>query len=94
VNLVLAAEQSDSPFDVVFMDMQMPIMDGYEATRSLRNAGYKKPIIALTAQAMLEDCQKCINVGCDGYLAKPIERSKLLKSLETYTQKKPLAADC
>ena len=58
LDLALMAQHDNRPFDVVLMDMQMPIMDGYQATRSLRNAGYTKSIIALTAQAMLGDHQR------------------------------------
>ncbi len=59
-------------YDLVLMDMHMPIMDGHEATRHLKEQGYQKPIIAVTASAMSEDCEAAIKAGCDDHICKPI----------------------
>ncbi|MEO0649842.1 MAG: PAS domain-containing protein [Planctomycetota bacterium] len=76
-----AARASNALPDLVLMDMQMPEMDGYEATSILRREGFDLPILAVTAHAMAGDDRHCLDAGCNGYVAKPVDFAQLLKTV-------------
>lgn len=89
---------NDGSYDLIFMDMQMPVMDGYEATRRIRRIeegrdqghadGLRRsiPIVALTAHAMREEIAQILDAGCDAHLAKPVKKARLLETIESYAK--------
>jgi CheY-like chemotaxis protein/anti-sigma regulatory factor (Ser/Thr protein kinase) len=81
VRLAMDALDKGCPFDAILMDVQMPVLDGYAATRVLRALGCKVPILAVTAYAMAEDRERCMAAGFDDYVAKPIDGAALGRAL-------------
>ena len=78
----------DAPYDLVLMDVHMPVMDGFEATRAIRALGgrfLEAPIIALTAAAMEEDRRACKNAGMNDFITKPLDPAMLSSVLERWT---------
>lgn len=88
----LALERAkNESFDVILMDMQMPVMDGYQATRALRDRGVSTPVIALTANAMRGDLEKCMAAGCTDYVSKPVSFASLLGVVRKHLPGPPAA---
>lgn len=82
---VFRARKTD--FDLILMDIQMPGIDGKEATRRIRKNGYRGPIVALTAHAMIEEKESCMHAGCSGHISKPVSGDQLVSDVYAYCQK-------
>ncbi len=77
-------EQNPSDYDLILMDVQMPVMDGFEATRELRRKGVVLPIIAMTANVMKGDRERCLDAGMNDYLPKPLKRETVFEVIDTW----------
>ncbi len=87
LELAQAARDRDEPFDVILVDMSMPVLDGYETVRRLRQLGFSTPIIAVTARALESELERCLEAGCDGFLRKPFEAEELHASIAGHIRK-------
>lgn len=85
----LAAVDAGTPYDVILMDMQMPVLNGVDATKKLRQLGYQGAIVSLTANAMDSDRKECFDAGCNDFACKPINREKLVKTIIKYATLSP-----
>lgn len=81
-------KMSDDSVGIVLLDMMMPDMDGYETLAVIRKGSFAyMPVVAVTAQAMVGDREKCLAAGADAYLSKPVDVDELIKLLEQYVEK-------
>ena len=81
VQLVKSSFRSDHPFDLILMDIRLPGIDGYEATRQIRAAGFQGAVVAITARAMENEIEECRMSGCDACVSKPFDRTTLCDTL-------------
>jgi PAS domain S-box-containing protein len=93
----LSAKSAGSPYDLVFMDIQMPELNGIETTKRIRNLeagqpGRRTPILALTANTLVEDRYACFEAGMDGFLIKPLDRDKLAEAIARLAASRHIAA--
>ncbi|MEQ9379837.1 MAG: ATP-binding protein [Pirellulales bacterium] len=91
LDAVKLAQEEGLPFDLILMDMQMPVMNGYDAVRTLRHNNYEGPIIALTAHALNGERENCLLAGCDDYATKPVNRASLVSLVQEYGKGKQFA---
>jgi len=81
---VALQKTSEKPYELVFMDMQMPVMGGIDAIKAMREQGYKHPIVVLSANVIQNEEEKCLEVGCQGFLRKPLDELALKNVVKKY----------
>jgi CheY-like chemotaxis protein len=84
VDLALSALRAGHPFDLILMDLEMPILDGYEAIRRVREGGFTGPILALTAHSGDDSLLDCLRIGCDDCLCKPFNWVQLRELIQRF----------
>jgi CheY-like chemotaxis protein len=89
LQMIQEADQQGRPFDLLLTDISMPELDGYALVRRLRGMGYRIPVVALTAHALSEDRERCLEAGCDDYQSKPIVKRDLLETCKRWLPEKP-----
>jgi CheY-like chemotaxis protein len=85
-----ASIHDEKPFSLILMDMQMPVMDGFAATRELRRLGHRCPIVALTGLDAERDREACLAAGCNSYIAKPVHRRTVLDTIARLMNAPPI----
>ena len=87
IRMAIQAMVEQRPFDCILLDMQMPDIDGYQVATMLRESGYTAPIIALTANSLPGERERCLTAGCDEFATKPLNRHKLLELVARYSHR-------
>ncbi|HWB11449.1 MAG TPA: response regulator [Pirellulales bacterium] len=87
VDQILSAARVGNAFDVVLMDIHMPVLNGLDATRRVRDAGYHRPILAFTSLSSQWELSQCLEAGCDDHLRKPVERNELLAAVAHFARR-------
>jgi CheY-like chemotaxis protein len=87
----MASSRSGKPFDLILMDVKMPRLDGCQATIQLREAGYVHPIVAITADATDRERRRCMAAGCNGFLAKPVDREEFFEATRRFVRRESSA---